>query len=81
MTLDTPTIVGWVGMVILVTAYALRERLSAARYSALNLVAACALAVTCYASEAWPVFALQIVWGSIAVRDLWRVRGRGRKRV
>lgn len=78
MTFDAPTIVGWAGMVLLVSAYALRDRLSPTRYSILNLVAACALAVTCYASEAWPVFALQIVWGAIAVRDLWRARGRKR---
>lgn len=70
MNFDAPTITGWIGMVLLLVAYGARRKLNVRPYCLLNLGGAGALAVACYASAAWPAFALQCIWGVIAVRDL-----------
>jgi hypothetical protein len=65
-------LMGWVGMLCVLLAYARREKLPLRPYAAFNLAGSALLAVVCFAQEAWPPFALQIAWGAIAVRDLLR---------
>ncbi len=65
---------GWAGMVLLIVAYARRQRLSRRRYALTNLGGAALLGVSCYATAAWPPFAMQCVWAAIALRDLAPVR-------
>lgn len=70
MNIDGPQIAGWVGMVLLLVAYGGRRRFHLRAYSILNLLGAAGLTVLTYAQAAWPAFALQLIWGSIACRDL-----------
>ncbi len=77
MSFDAPTVIGWAGMILLVTAYGLRKSLSTTRYALFNLVGAAALAVTCYATKAWPLLALELVWAGIAIKDLIGARNAG----
>lgn len=61
---------GWIGMILLLTAYG-RQRTASLRANALtNLVGAAFMAVMCVAQKAWPALALQSVWAAIAIRDL-----------
>ena len=66
------TVLGWIGMCSLLTAYALRERVSKRTYAVLNLIGAVLVCVVCYATQTWPPFVLNIFWGSIAIKDLVR---------
>lgn len=59
-------------MILLLLAYARREHWTATAYASLNLVGAGLLAVVCFAQAAWPAFVLEIIWGAISLRDLWR---------
>lgn len=63
-------VAGWIGMAVLLFAYARRSWLSARTYALLNLVGAALLAVVCFATMAWPAFVLQCIWGLIALGDL-----------
>jgi hypothetical protein len=65
---------GWLGMFLLVVAYAKRSSLPRRRYAGFNLAGAVCLGVSCYAAAAWPPFAMQCVWGAIALRDLGTAR-------
>jgi len=72
--LDVPSVLGWVGMGLLLFAYARRRRLNAPAYSVLNLVGAVLIAVVCFHQKAWPPMALNCVWAIIAARDLLGAR-------
>lgn len=64
-------IIAWLGMGILLTAYFLRPKLGPIKHALMNITASALIAPVCFVQEAWPVFALQIVWGCIALRDLY----------
>ncbi len=69
-------IVGWVGTVLLVAAYALLTagRLTAGGwvYQAMNLVGGLALLANCISLSAWPSAALNVVWFGIGMVGLLR---------
>lgn len=69
-------VLGWFGTACVLAAYAAnalgflgsQEKL----YTALNLVGAVALGINVYVQAAWPAFALQVVWGFVALVSLVR---------
>ena len=63
-------VLGWIGMASLLAAYAMRERIGKRTYGTLNLVGAIFTCIVCAATETWPPFALNVVWGGIAIKDL-----------
>lgn len=60
-------IIGWIGTVCIVGAYALvsAKKVSgdSMTYQAVNLLGAIGVGVNVYYQAAWPAFALQVVWG------------------
>jgi len=72
MNLDVATILGWIGMMLLLAAYAGRHGMGPRTYALLNLVGASLVGVVCFAEQAWPAFALEIAWAGIAIRDMLR---------
>lgn len=67
---DIYSILGWIGMVMLLWAYARRESLEKRSHAALNLVGAILICVVCFVQAAWPPFVLNCIWALIAVRDI-----------
>lgn len=65
-----PTLLGWVGMGLLLFAYWRRNKLKIRIYGICNLLGAILIGVVCVAQEAWPPLALQVLWGLIAIRDV-----------
>jgi len=63
---------GWLGMSLLLLAYAFRDRMSRRANAMTNLAGAASLAVSLAVKEAWPGLTLEAVWALIAVRDLVR---------
>ena len=64
-------IIGWIGTACIVLAYALvssrKIRGSDNTYQLLNLCGACGVAINVFLQQAWPAFALQIIWFLIAL--------------
>ena len=63
-------ICGWIGMVLVLIAYALlstNKRKNGKVYQFLNLIAAVFMAVGLFPKNAWFSFALQVIWGIIAL--------------
>lgn len=66
---------GWLGMALLLAAYAAVSFDLVARdaplYIGVNVVGAALVAVICAAKRAWPAFALEAAWIVISVPSLW----------
>lgn len=63
-------IFGWIGMVLVLLAYLLlsSKKIKAGKtYQILNLLAAFFMAVGVFPKNAWFSFALQVIWGVIAI--------------
>ena len=63
-------ICGWIGMVLVLIAYALlstKKKKNGKVYQFLNLIAAVFMAVGLFPKNAWFSFALQVIWGIIAL--------------
>ena len=63
-------ICGWIGMVLVLIAYALlstNKIINGKVYQFLNLIAAVFMAVGLFPKNAWFSFALQVIWGIIAL--------------
>jgi hypothetical protein len=71
-----PQVLGWIGMVLLLVAFARKDTLSKRRYALMNLVGAILVGVSALEQQAWPPLALEVAWAGIALRDLLRVRAR-----
>lgn len=71
-------IIGWVGTICIVAAYALvssKKLDSTSRgYQVLNLVGAIAVGVSVYHGRVWSAVALQSIWGVIALYSLYRIQ-------
>lgn len=69
-------IVGWIGTILIVSAYLLVSRQyvtgTSRVYQTMNLLGAIAIGINVFHQEAWPVLALQLAWGVIAVSSLIR---------
>lgn len=76
-------VVGWVGSFLVVLAYLLlsTKKLSAGMtYQLMNLVAAVCIAIGVFPKNAWFSFALQVVWGIIAVVSIVKLKMKPAKR-
>jgi len=66
---------GWVGMALLLAAYAAVSFDLVARdaplYVGVNVLGAALVAVICAVKRAWPAFALEIAWIALSVPALW----------
>ena len=63
-------ILGWIGMILVLLAYGLlstNKITNGKLYQSLNLLAAIFMAIGLYPTKAWFSFALQVVWGIIAI--------------
>jgi hypothetical protein len=69
-----PTIAGWVGMMMILTAYYLVSTKKVTGesnlYQALNFVGAICLIYNTFVQQAWPIMVLNIIWVIIAVKTL-----------
>lgn len=64
------SIIGWIGTVCIVAAFALKRTLTVVHIADLNILGAALLAISFWHSSAWPGVALQLVWIGVAVFDL-----------
>ena len=68
---------GWFGTALIVLAYVLlsRKKISgqSKSYQAMNLVGAITLGASTLSQEAWPAFALNVVWATIAIITLVKI--------
>jgi len=63
-------IFGWIGMILVLIAYALlstNKIKNGMTYQILNLVASLFMAIGVFPKNAWFSFALQVIWGIIAI--------------
>ena len=69
---------GWAGTVLIVIAYYLvsanKIPVTDKNYQWLNLVGSVLLGVNVLYRQAWPAFALEVVWGVIAIMALAKLR-------
>lgn len=70
-------IIGWIGMVLVLLAYAL---LSTNRikngifYQVLNLIAGTCMAIGLYPKNAWFSFTLQVIWAIVALVSIIKIK-------
>mgnify|MGYP001566035656 CR=1 FL=1 len=66
--------IGWVGTFLIIFAYYLvsTKKVDGTNksYQSLNLFGAICVGINVFYQQAWPAFALQIVWGAIAILTL-----------
>ena len=71
-------IIGWVGTFLIVLAYFLvsykKVDGSSKVYQMINLFGAIGVGINVFHQQAWPAFALQIVWGIIAIFSLTKAQ-------
>lgn len=63
-------IIGWIGMVLVLIAYILlstNKIKNGFLYQILNLIAALFMAIGLFPKNAWFSFALQVIWGIVAI--------------
>lgn len=69
-------ICGWIGMILVLLAYALlstNKIENGKAYQILNLVAAILMAIGLFPTKAWFSFTLQIIWSLIALVAIVRI--------
>ena len=70
-------IFGWIGMVLVLIAYALlstNKIKNGYLYQILNLLAGIFMAIGLYPKNAWFSFALQIIWSLIAIISIIKIK-------
>lgn len=66
-------IIGWIGMILVIVPYlllSLNKIENGVLYQLLNLLSSLLMAIGLYPKNAWFSFALQIIWGIIAILGL-----------
>lgn len=69
-------IFGWIGMVLVLIAYGLlsaNKITSGKTYQIINLLASIFMAIGLFPKNAWFSFALQVIWGIIAIIALIKI--------
>ena len=69
-------ILGWVGMILVLVAYALlsTNKINNGKlYQVLNFLAALFMAIGLFPTKAWFSFTLQVIWGLIAIISLIKI--------
>ena len=72
-------ILGWIGMILVLIAYALLSTNKIENdklYQALNLLAATLMAIGLFPTKAWFSFTLQIIWALIALISIIKIKKR-----
>ncbi len=68
---------GWLGTSLFVIAYYLvscgKMKVDGRPYQLMNLVGAVAVGASVLPKHAWPAFALEVIWGGIALTALLRI--------
>ena len=80
--MDIFDIIGWVGMILVLLAYILlstNKIKNGYLYQILNFVAAALMAIGLYPKNAWFSFALQVVWGIVAIFALCKMKSKKKK--
>lgn len=75
-------ILGWIGMILVLLAYGLLSlnKINTGKlYQILNLVAAIFMAIGLFPKNAWFSFALQVIWGIIAIIGLIKLLNKQKK--
>jgi len=75
-------IIGWIGMILVLVAYTLlstNKIKNGKLYQILNLFAAVFMAIGLFPKDAWFSFALQIVWGGVAIMALIKILSKKEK--
>ena len=70
-------IIGWIGMVLVLLAYVLLSMGIIKRgllYQLLNLFAGIFMAIGLYPKSVWFSFALQVIWASIALFSIFKLK-------
>jgi hypothetical protein len=71
MILDIYSILGWIGMILLLLAYFLlstkRLKINYVLYHLLNLFGAAGIGISTFVTHSWPAMALNIIWIIIAI--------------
>ncbi|MEK7069477.1 MAG: hypothetical protein AAB822_01965 [Patescibacteria group bacterium] len=72
-------VIGWVGTFLIATAYFLlvifkKIDEDSKIYKIMNLFGAIGVGVNVFNQQAWPAFALQIIWGVIAIVSLVKTK-------
>lgn len=68
--MDIFDILGWIGMVLVLMAYALlstNKIKNGKLYQTFNLIAASLMAIGLFPTKAWFSFALQVIWALVAI--------------
>lgn len=75
-------ILGWIGMILVLLAYGLLSlnKINTGKlYQIINLVAAIFMAIGLFPKNAWFSFALQVIWGIIAIIGLIKLLNKQKK--
>lgn len=74
--MDFFDVIGWIGMILVLAAYILLSTNkidNGKTYQILNLLASIFMAIGLFPTKAWFSFALQIIWGLIAIISLIKI--------
>jgi hypothetical protein len=72
--MDIFDIIGWAGMILVLVAYislSANKIKNGILYQIMNLVASVLMAIGLYPKNAWFSFALQVVWGGVAIISIF----------
>jgi len=77
MIFDIYSILGWIGMVLLILAYFLlstkRVKSNYVLYHLLNLFGATGIVISALVTQSWPAMTLNIVWFVIAIFSIYEI--------
>ena len=76
-------IVGWIGMILVLVPYillSLGKIKNGYTFQILNLLSALLMAIGLFPKNAWFSFALQVVWGLIAIIAIIKLRAHPKKK-
>lgn len=76
-------IIGWVGMILVLIAYislSTNKIKNGVVYQLLNFFAALFMAIGLFPKNAWFSFALQVIWGLVAIIALIKIKSKPKKK-
>lgn len=73
--MDIFSLLGWLGSILVLGAYGLNSakyiEATSIAYQLMNLLGAALLGINVFHQDAWPSFAVNVVWGIIALYSLF----------
>lgn len=77
MIFDLYSIIGWVGMILIILAYFLlstkKLKSKSIIYHLLNLLGGAGIIVSAFTTQSWPAMILNIIWMIIAVFSIYKI--------